>query len=121
MKNRILIVDDEQVILRLMARAFKDSGHELVFAESVTDALRKLKEADFDLLVTDLRMPDGNGTEVVRRFHEKHPMGKIIIMTGSLAPDKDLKAVADIQLCGFMAKPFDLDVMRSIVDKALAT
>jgi DNA-binding NtrC family response regulator len=115
----ILVVDDEEVILRLLTRFFTNSAYDLVIANSIKDGIEKLDKCNFQLLLTDLRMPDGNGTELIRRFNGKFPASKVIVMTGSLAPEEDMKAVADIQISACVAKPFDLNVLRGSIAQAL--
>lgn len=117
--KRILVVDDEEVILRLLVRLFKNSDYDLVTANSVKDGISKLNDSDFQLLLTDLRMPDGKGTDVMRHFKEKFPLSKMIIMTGSLEPQNDIDMAADLKIETYLAKPFDLDAVRATIRKAL--
>src|SRR6185369_1776666 len=62
----ILLVDDEEKILKTLGRALRDDGHEVVTAPSAADALRRLSERAFDLLIADHRMPDRTGLELIR-------------------------------------------------------
>ncbi len=117
--KRILIVDDEEVIRRLLGRLFSNAPYDLVMAGSVQEGLAKVAEQDFHLLITDLRLPDGDGVTVIRRFKEKFPSSKVIIMTGSLTPEDRLTEVNDVPITECLSKPFELDVLRRVVMKAM--
>lgn len=118
-KNKILIVDDEVVILRLINRLLKSLPYELVLVESVAKGLDMVAKHDFQLLLTDLRLPDGNGVQVAKKFIEKNPSGKVIVMTGSLAQESHLSKTMNFVFHGFLAKPFELETLKSTVKKVL--
>ena len=117
--KRILIVDDEEVIRRLLGRLFSKDAYDLVMAGSVQEGLAQVDAQDFHLLVTDLRLPDGNGVAVIRHFKERFPSSKVIIMTGSLTPEDRLSDVNDVPIMECLSKPFELDVLRRAVMKAM--
>ena len=117
--KRILVVDDEEVIQRLLGRVFARSPYDLVMAGSVEEGLTKLKESDFHLLVTDLRLPDGSGTSIIRHFKERFPSSQVIIITGSLTPEERMEEVADVSISGCLSKPFELEALRTAVMQTL--
>ncbi len=117
--KRILIVDDEAVILRLLKRLFKTLPYELVVVDSVAKGLEMVAQQNFHLLLTDLRLPDGNGVDVAKKYIEKCPSGKIIIMTGSLTQENHITQSENISIHGFLGKPFELDHLKTVVMKAL--
>ena len=65
---KILVVDDEQLVRWFLDRALKKNGHEVVTSSSVNDADAKLRSDNFDLLFVDLRMPEGNGTDLIQKL-----------------------------------------------------
>jgi CheY-like chemotaxis protein len=78
----ILFVDDHEVLARLSCEILEMQGYHAVSAFSGAEALQKLDEETFDLLVTDFRMPGMNGIELARKLHEKHPSVPVIMVTG---------------------------------------
>ena len=77
----ILLVDDEESPRATLALLLKQAGHEVVQAEGVTAAAQALAASTFDLVITDLRMPDGDGLDVVRRTRAARPDAEVIILT----------------------------------------
>lgn len=119
MNNRtILISEDEDVIRRLCVRLLNGPGRRLVVAENVQTAFAAIDANDLDLLITDLRLPDGNGVEIVQRFKGKFPNQNAIIITGSPTPEERLDKIKGLFLeCIF--KPFDPAVLGAAVRRAL--
>ncbi len=77
----ILLVDDEESPRATLALLLKQAGHEVVQADGVEAAARVLGERAFDLVITDLRMPDGSGLEVVRRTRSARHEAEVIVLT----------------------------------------
>ena len=65
MKQRILLIDDDPLVLRSFAKLLSAEGYEIIPAASYADALAAINEKDFDLIVSDIRMPGKNGVETV--------------------------------------------------------
>jgi len=78
----ILFVDDHQVLARLSCEILEMQGYRAVSAFDGQEALKKLEEDRFDILVTDFRMEGMNGLELARKVHEKRPQIPVIIVTG---------------------------------------
>jgi DNA-binding NtrC family response regulator len=77
----ILLVDDEESPRATLALLLKQAGHEVAQADGVGAAAKALAAASFDLVITDLRMPDGDGLEVVRRTRGVRPEAEVIVLT----------------------------------------
>jgi len=90
----ILFVDDHQVLARFSCEILEMQGYRAVFAFSGKDALKKLEEDNFDILVTDFRMEGMNGLELARKVHETRPQMPVIIVTGYEAVDIGNDALA---------------------------
>ena len=73
MQHHVLIVDDEPDIRELLELTLNRMGLKVTTAENVTTARRALVDNDFSFCLTDMRMPDGNGLDLVREITEKHP------------------------------------------------
>jgi len=78
----ILFVDDHEVLARLSCEILEMQGYRAVSAYNGQDALDKLQQEDFDILVTDFRMDGMNGLELARKAHERRPDIPVIIVTG---------------------------------------
>lgn len=116
--KKILIVEDEEIIRRLCGRLLSKAGREVILVETVRGAYDAIKNNPLDLLVTDLRLPDGHGVNVIKRFKEKFPEKNAIIITGSPTPEDHLTQIDELNIeCIF--KPFELPVLEAAVRKAL--
>jgi PAS domain S-box-containing protein len=79
---RILIVDDEQSIRRTLGEFLRADGHEVVEAEDADTAFQRLKETEFDVVVTDIVLPRVTGVDLLRHIHATAPYVQVVMMTG---------------------------------------
>jgi DNA-binding NtrC family response regulator len=117
--KKILLVEDELVIQKLCVRLLIQQGYQLVLAATVEEGIQKMQAGKIDLLISDLKLPDGNGLDVVRIFKERFPASQVLVITGASEEDeiiKELKASID---CEYLSKPFDIVRFISVVSKAL--
>lgn len=115
---KILIVDDEMDILELMAEEFQLKGHEVTLAQSGNEAVSILKIKSFDVVVSDFKMPDGNGMTVLDFVNSLNPRPVFYFVSGQA----DI-SVAECIKAGareFFSKPFDLDQLILKVEFSLA-
>jgi len=117
-KPRILAVDDEEIIIRNLERVFKKEGYTVETALNGTDALKKLDIADFDVVLTDLRMERIDGIDILEKVKSKYPDTQVIMITGYASIDSAIESIKKGAF-HYIAKPFKLDDMRSIVKQAL--
>lgn len=80
MKN-ILIIDDEEKLRTLLARIISLEGFNVTQANGCKSALKKLEQSEFDIVLCDVKLPDGNGVELSKIIKEKHPITEIILLT----------------------------------------
>ncbi len=115
---RVLIVDDEPDILELLELALVRMGLEVVRAKGVREAIQRLDAQKFDLCLTDMRMPDGEGLEVVRHIAERNLDVPVAVITahGNL---ENAVAVLKAGAFDYLSKPVALDQLRSLVSSAL--
>jgi CheY-like chemotaxis protein len=78
----ILFVDDHEVLARLSCEILEMHGYKAVSAYSGPEALEKIRQQDFDILVTDMRMEGMNGLELAKKVHSENPQIPVIIVTG---------------------------------------
>ena len=119
MKARILVVDDEEIVVRSCVRILGDDGDcEVESAQDGLEALKKIDDSHFDVLILDIMMPRMDGLEVLRRVKETHPDIDVIMVTGLSQIDT---AVRSMKLGAFdyLPKPFDPDELKLVVKRAL--
>jgi len=118
MSARILVVDDEEVVLASCRRALGNGERVVETASSGTEALKKIEEAHYDVILLDIKMPDLDGLEVLQRVKESHPDIEVVMVTGLSQIET---AVRSMKLGAFdyVPKPFDPDELAVVVDRAL--
>jgi DNA-binding NtrC family response regulator len=118
MKARILVVDDEEIVVRSCLRILGDGDYEAEGVQSGEEALRKIEEHPYDVVILDIMMPKMDGLEVLRRVKESHPDIDVIMVTGLSQIDT---AVRSMKLGAFdyLPKPFDPDELKVVVGRAL--
>ncbi len=92
-KARILIADDEDGIRQSLAEVFRDEGYEVYEAATGSAAIDFVEKRDFDLIITDLKMPGANGLEVLERAREIRPQVLVLIMTAHATVDSAVAAL----------------------------
>jgi signal transduction histidine kinase len=116
---RILIVDDEQHMCDICTRTLRRSGYEVFATNDPNRAVRELRSGqEFDLLLTDIKMPTMSGLDLARIARERDPAIAIIIMTG-FASMENLQQSVQRGVADFLSKPFELEQLRLAVDQAL--
>jgi DNA-binding NtrC family response regulator len=116
----ILIVDDDPRISVLLKQLFKTKGYEAVSADSGRYALDLLKQNDFDLIITDLRMQHMNGMELLREVKALKPFIPVILVTAYASNETTIESVA-LGVFDYLSKPFKVDELLAAVERALAT
>ena len=118
MNARILIVDDEEIVIRSCKRILSDSCYVVDSVQDGWEALRKVDETEYDLLILDIMMPKIDGLEVLQQVKERHPDTDVIMMTGLSQIQTAVKAMK-LGAFDYLSKPFDPDELKHIVDRAL--
>jgi two-component system response regulator PilR (NtrC family) len=113
-----LIVDDEPDILELVGITCARLGVAAATAGSLTEARALLQQRDFDLCLTDMRLPDGDGIELVREISERHPETPVAMITAFGNMESAVSAMK-AGAFDFVAKPLDLHVLRDLITAAL--
>ncbi len=117
-KNQILIVDDEPDIREVLELTLGRMNLETRSASNLEEARHLLGEYQFNLCLTDMRLPDGNGIELVRHIQEKHPYLPVAVIT-AFGNMETAVAALKAGAFDFVSKPLDLNDLRTIVRAAL--
>ena len=118
MYAKILVVDDEQAIRRLLVRYLEAAGYECQTVENVASAKEMLASTNFDLLLSDLKMPGDSGLDLIRYAKEHYPqMGRVMI-TGFGAPEI-ASEILTVGVYGYIIKPVTYDMVLITVENAL--
>lgn len=117
-KERILVVDDSPDTLELIARNLQSRGYTVHTASGVADALNLVENAEFDLIITDMKMPEVNGFDLIRYVQENLPDTMSMMITGYASVDSAVKAVKT-GAEEFISKPFTDDELFSAVERTL--
>jgi DNA-binding NtrC family response regulator len=114
----ILIVDDEPIVGERLKAFIKKDGHRVETFVEPSAALKRLEEKDFDIVISDIRMGEIDGIQVMQKVFQKSRRTKVIMITGyatlELARESLTKGAFD-----FIAKPFKLKEIRRTIEKAV--
>jgi HD-like signal output (HDOD) protein len=115
--NRILFVDDEPKVLEALRRQFQAhrAGWHMEFAQNGEEALATLSKASYDVMVTDIRMPAMDGSELLEKVRQQYPQVIRMVLSGQAAPDVALKAAAIAHQS--FPKPCDARVIEAAIDR----
>ncbi len=117
-RQRVLIVDDEPDIRELLEITLLRMGLDTRSAEDYVSATRMLEEQAFDLCLTDMKLPDGDGIALVEHIQQQFPHLPTAVITAHGSIDLAIKAMK-AGAFDFISKPVSLDTLRSLIDKAL--
>ena len=118
-KNRILVIDDEEHITSLLKETLQLSGYLCDTASTGKDGLRKLRVGKgYDLLITDIRLPDISGLEILEISGKKYPFLPVIVITG-YATIENTKTALRMGAVDYVPKPFTTSNLLSAVSKAI--
>jgi DNA-binding NtrC family response regulator len=112
-----MVVDDEPIVGKRLKPALEKSGYDVEVYENGTDALKRIGEKDFDIIVTDVRMDEIDGLDILEGVKAKASHTKVIIITGYATIELAREALAKGAF-DFIAKPFKPNDLREIIQKA---
>lgn len=114
----VLIVDDDKNIRLTLAMAIEKLSFAVEMAASGEEALKKLAQESFSLLLLDMRLPGLDGLEILRRVVKTWPQIKVVVITAYGSADLAVEAMS-LGAADFLAKPFNPDDVRRIVTRIL--
>ncbi|MBI2471423.1 MAG: response regulator [Planctomycetes bacterium] len=114
---RILVVDDEQIIRDMLFDTLSQAGYTVKTAKDGNDAIAQIERESFDIVITDIKMPDISGMELLIRLQKENPNLCILLMTAYGNIKSAINAIK-LGAYDYICKPFELSEMKNIVDKA---
>jgi two-component system response regulator PilR (NtrC family) len=117
-KARVLVVDDERSMQEFLEIFLRSEGYEVETAGDVQSAKIHLENDDFDVVITDIRMPGGSGIDLLHAAHEVSPETVVIMITAYASTETAIAAMKE-GAYDYVTKPFKVDELRIVVEKAL--
>lgn len=114
-KLKFLVVDDSDTILGIIKEILIEDNYLVDTAKTASKALEKIEQETFNVAIIDIRLPDMNGVELLKKIKEKNPKINCIIMTAysEEQPQKALEMGAD----GYFIKPIDIEKLKELLKK----
>jgi CheY-like chemotaxis protein/glycine cleavage system H lipoate-binding protein len=117
-RANVLVVDDEQIVCNSCTRILSQHGHNVQTALNGREALRKVEEDKYDVVIADWKMPEIDGMEVLRIVKKNHPDIVLIMITGYPSVESAVKAMR-LGVSNYLPKPFGPDELTEALKKAL--
>jgi excisionase family DNA binding protein len=117
-RPRILVVDDEQAVRDLLAKTLTMADYDVDSAPDGASAIDRLRAVEYDLLITDLKMPGMDGLSVIREARRSAPDLPVIIITGYSTEASAIEAI-NLGVAGYLTKPFRLPRILAATARAL--
>ncbi len=119
MSTRIMVIDDEKIVGDMAKISLEEEGYEVETFLNADPALQRLREVNFDVVVTDLKMKGIDGLEVLRIVKQTHPETKVIMITAFADLDVAVEAIKG-DVFDFFPKPVRIKELKESISKALA-
>jgi len=114
----VLIVDDEPAVTAAVAKILNRDGHACEEAHSAKEALQRLEEHGFDVVITDVKMPEMSGIDLLKVVKQRSPEIQVIVITGNPSVDFAVEAIRS-QVDDYLVKPFEMAQLSHAVGRAL--
>jgi two-component system response regulator PilR (NtrC family) len=116
--GHILVVDDEKSLREFLTILLEQEGYQVSTADSVANGISRLHEETFDLIMCDLKLPDGSGLEVLADARRRHVAAPFIIITAHTTPQHAMEALR-AGAAEYLSKPFNVEDLKLILTKLL--
>jgi nitrogen regulation protein NR(I) len=116
---KILLVEDDSAIVTTLRRVLAEEGYEVVVEQTGNGGLARAKSDEFDVVVTDLKLPGISGLELVRELHAARPRLPILMMTAHGTTETAIEATQS-GAYDYLVKPFEMPELLQLVDQAIA-
>lgn len=115
--EKILVVDDEPLVRNFLSETLRRKNYEVHIAENGMRAIQLIKENTFDLIITDMRMPDLSGIDVLKKAKEISPATVVIVITAFGSIENAVEAMR-LGAFNYLIKPFSPDTIEAVIEKA---
>lgn len=119
-KPEILIIDDNRDLLEALAGVLGDEGYSVITACNGVEGIKRTAESAPDLIILDLKMPEMDGIETLRRIRKTDAHVIVIILTAYGSAETAREGM-DLNVHEYVSKPFNIEVVKSVVKEALAS
>jgi len=116
----LFVVDDENSMCRFFDLTFRHLGYKVLTAESVKAAKKIIEEQEYDILLTDMKLDDGLGLEVLSASKEKNPHIPVLIMTAYASTDTAIEAMK-LGASDYLTKPFNVEEVKIVIQNQIKT
>jgi YesN/AraC family two-component response regulator len=114
MKKNILIAEDEQIIAEILSNISKLIGYNSIITTNGVEALKFFKENNFDLIITDIHMPEMDGYQLIKEIRKTNKQVPILVLSGFI-DNEHISKVLNIGANGYIEKPFTIANIKSIL------
>lgn len=118
-KFQLLLVDDEEPILASLKRSIRNEGYTIDAYSDPAEALKQARRTAYDLVISDYRMPEMNGVDLLIKIRELRPHALRLILSGYTDKDAMIDAINRARIHRFIQKPWDASELRSYIAQAL--
>ncbi len=118
MTGKVLVLDDDQIILNSCEKLLSHEGMDVTTASFAKEALSMLEKEDYDLVITDIVMPEMDGIEFIRKARQIRPNLQVIVITGHPSQDT-LREALSLKIIDYIPKPFTPSLIIEVVHKAI--
>lgn len=116
--GKLLVIDDESIVRTSCKRVLSPEGYDVRVAANAFEGVKMLEEEKFDVVLTDLKMPDMDGISVLQTIKEKWPETQVIVITGYQTVDTAVKSIK-LGAFDYIEKPFTPDALLAAVASAV--
>jgi two-component system response regulator PilR (NtrC family) len=119
-RGRLLVIDDERSLREFLTILLEQEGYEVTTADTVASGIEAVLSGSYDLVMCDLKLPDGSGLEVLAKARKQQVASPFIIITAHTTPQHALEALR-AGAAEYLSKPFNVEDLKLILDKLLGT
>ena len=113
--TKVLAVDDEQQVLSALRRVFRGADFDLTLANSGKEGLELLQQTQFDIILSDMRMPEMDGATFLAKSMDIQPHARRILLTGYSDQASTIRAINEGQVHQYLSKPWDNQALRDVI------
>ncbi len=118
MSEKIIVIDDEKIVCDMAKKILENEGYEVDTFTDSQAALEKIKNQRYDLVITDLKMENVSGMDILREVNKLYPETKVIMLTAYATLDATIEAIRE-RIYDFFPKPVKIEDLKKSVKKAL--